>query len=163
MLSERETMLGQGDRGGGEPAARAIEDNTGPALFLSSLVERQRWPDLFHKHGLYILGVPNDTGTPLRNVDRGVLGLDLLRSRELQIHPYGVIRTHLGFPVVKVCHRGQPHLRRRRIGIPAESGDKMSLCLGKLHGGSQNHAPDHVKPTPGRRKPTDKATLRPTA
>lgn len=49
---ERERMLGQGDRGGGGPAARAVEVNAGPVPFLASLAERQRWTGLFSKHTL---------------------------------------------------------------------------------------------------------------
>ena len=45
-------MLGQGDRGGGGPAARATEGNAGPVPFLDSLVERQRWAGLLSKHTL---------------------------------------------------------------------------------------------------------------
>jgi hypothetical protein len=33
-------MLGQGDRGGGDPAARVAEGNAGPVPFLSPLAER---------------------------------------------------------------------------------------------------------------------------
>jgi predicted 3-demethylubiquinone-9 3-methyltransferase (glyoxalase superfamily) len=42
---ERERVLGQGDRGGGDPAGRATEGNAGPVPFLASLAERQRWLD----------------------------------------------------------------------------------------------------------------------
>ncbi len=49
---EREKALGQGDRGGGGPEARAAEGNAGPAPFLASLAERPRWPGLFTRHGL---------------------------------------------------------------------------------------------------------------
>jgi hypothetical protein len=49
---ERERALGQGDRGGGGPAARATEGNAGPVPFRASLVELQRWTGLFGKHTL---------------------------------------------------------------------------------------------------------------
>ena len=45
-------VLGQGGRCGGGPAARATEDNAVPALFIASLVERQRRAGLFSKHTL---------------------------------------------------------------------------------------------------------------
>ena len=45
-------VLGQGDRGGGGPAARAAEVNAGPVPLLASLEERQRWTGLFSKHTL---------------------------------------------------------------------------------------------------------------
>jgi predicted nucleic acid-binding protein len=43
---ERERVLGQGDRGGGGPAARAAKGNAGPAPFLASLEEQRRWSGL---------------------------------------------------------------------------------------------------------------------
>ena len=48
---------------------------------------------------------------------------------------------------MKVCNRGHSHLRRSSLGIPAESGDKMGLCLGEFHIQRQNHTPNIVKPT----------------
>ena len=53
---ERERVLGQGDRDGGGPAARAAEGNAGPVLFLASLVERQRWADFLTRHTLGCAG-----------------------------------------------------------------------------------------------------------
>ena len=49
---ERERELGQGDRGGGGPAAHAAEVNAGPVPFLPSLAERQRWSGFFPRHTL---------------------------------------------------------------------------------------------------------------
>jgi len=54
---ERERVLGQGDRSGCGPAARAAKGNAGPVLFLASLVERQRWAGLFSKHTPIAVGV----------------------------------------------------------------------------------------------------------
>ena len=47
---EEEKVLGQGDRGGDGPAARAAEVNASPVHFLASLVKRQRWADFFPRH-----------------------------------------------------------------------------------------------------------------
>ena len=49
---ERERVLGQGDRGGGGPAAHAARGQRRPSALSRSLVERQRWADFLTRHTL---------------------------------------------------------------------------------------------------------------